>query len=86
MPSPARVGAYHSLTARLSSFPHGELLVTARTAEGLVMAIRHKRARALAVQFQGHGESLRFPRRLEDRSGFVTRQRWQPRNISVRWL
>ena len=56
VPSPARVGAYHSLTARLSSFPHGELLVTARTAEGLVMAIRHKRARALAVQF--HPESI----------------------------
>jgi anthranilate synthase len=56
VPSPARVGAYHSLTARLSDFPHDELLVTARTAEGLVMAIRHRRAPALAVQF--HPESI----------------------------
>ena len=63
VPSPARVGAYHSLTARLSSFPHGELLVTARTAEGLVMAIRHKRARALAVQF--HPESILSMRAAE---------------------
>jgi len=63
VPSPARVGAYHSLTARLSSFPHGELLVTARTAEGLVMAIRHKRARAMAVQF--HPESILSMRAAE---------------------
>jgi anthranilate synthase len=56
VPSPAKVGAYHSLTARLQDFPHGELAVTARTADGLVMAVRHKRLPALAVQF--HPESI----------------------------
>jgi anthranilate synthase len=56
VPSPARVGAYHSLTARLADFPHKELLVTARTQAGLVMAIRHQRLPAMAVQF--HPESI----------------------------
>ena len=56
VPSPAKVGAYHSLTARHGGFPHGELAVTARTADGLVMAVRHKRHAALAVQF--HPESI----------------------------
>lgn len=56
VPSPARVGAYHSLTARLADFPHDELLVTARTEAGLVMAVRHRRLPAMAVQF--HPESI----------------------------
>jgi anthranilate synthase len=56
VPSPARVGAYHSLTARLADFPHKELLVTASTPAGLVMAIRHRRLPAMAVQF--HPESI----------------------------
>jgi anthranilate synthase len=55
VPSPARVGAYHSLTARRDTFPD-ELAITARTAEGLVMAVRHKRFPAMAVQF--HPESI----------------------------
>jgi anthranilate synthase len=56
VPSPARVGAYHSLTARLADFPHDELAVIARTAEGLVMAIRHRKLPLAAVQF--HPESI----------------------------
>ncbi len=56
VPSPCRVGAYHSLTARRDGFPEKELQVTARTEDGLVMAIRHRRHRALAVQF--HPESI----------------------------
>ena len=56
VPSPCKVGAYHSLTACAGDFPHGELLVTARTEAGLVMAIRHRRAPAMAVQF--HPESI----------------------------
>lgn len=56
VPNPCRVGAYHSLTARRERFPHAELLVTAETADGLVMAIRHRRYPAVAVQF--HPESI----------------------------
>jgi anthranilate synthase len=56
VPNPCRVGAYHSLTARRSGFPEPELRITAETADGLVMAVRHRRYPALAVQF--HPESI----------------------------
>lgn len=54
--SPARVGAYHSLTARRDRFPHGELDITAETETGLVMAVSHRRRPIAAVQF--HPESI----------------------------
>jgi anthranilate synthase len=53
--SPARVGAYHSLTARLDDFPD-VLDVTGRNETGLVMALRHKTLPIAAVQF--HPESI----------------------------
>ncbi|HEX2117369.1 MAG TPA: anthranilate synthase component I [Alphaproteobacteria bacterium] len=56
VPSPARVGAYHSLTARLDDFPSDNLTVTARNETGLVMAIRHNTLPIAAVQF--HPESI----------------------------
>jgi anthranilate synthase len=56
LPLPLTVGAYHSLTARMATFPHGELAVTAMNETGLVMAIRHRRLRLAAVQF--HPESI----------------------------
>ncbi len=56
LPLPMTVGAYHSLTARMSAFPHGELAVTALNETGLVMAIRHRRLPLAAVQF--HPESI----------------------------
>jgi anthranilate synthase len=54
--SPAKVGAYHSLTAGLEDFPHEALAVTARNEHGLVMAVQHRRAPIAAVQF--HPESI----------------------------
>jgi anthranilate synthase len=56
MPLPFTVGAYHSLTARMSAFPHQELAVSAMNETGLVMAIRHRRLPIAAVQF--HPESI----------------------------
>ncbi|MBL8807857.1 MAG: anthranilate synthase component I [Rhodospirillales bacterium] len=56
LPSPCAVGAYHSLHARLDAFPQDELEITARTAAGLVMAVRHRRLPIAAVQF--HPESI----------------------------
>ncbi len=56
LPLPVTVGAYHSLTARMSSFPHEELVITAMNETGLVMAIRHRRLPIVAVQF--HPESI----------------------------
>ncbi len=56
VPSPARVGAYHSLTARREDFPDGAFAIVARNESGLVMAIRHRRLPIAAVQF--HPESI----------------------------
>jgi anthranilate synthase len=56
LPSPATVGAYHSLTARREGFPDRELEVTARTESGLVMAVQHRTLPIAAVQF--HPESI----------------------------
>jgi anthranilate synthase len=56
LPNPCTVGAYHSLHARESAFPHGELDIVARTKAGLIMAVRHKRLPIAAVQF--HPESI----------------------------
>jgi anthranilate synthase len=55
VPSPCRLGAYHSLIADLAELPE-VLEVTARNETGLVMAIRHRRLPLMAVQF--HPESI----------------------------
>ncbi|GAB4370566.1 MAG: anthranilate synthase component I [Bryobacter sp.] len=55
LPSPLKVGRYHSLHARESVFPN-ELEVTARTADGVIMGVRHRELPIEAVQF--HPESL----------------------------
>src|SRR4029077_20079847 len=56
-------GGYHSLYARLDSVP-GDLLVTADTADGVVMGIEHRSLPIAAVQF--HPESIMT---LQDRVG-----------------
>ena len=55
LPTPVGVGRYHSLYANLASLPK-ELKVTARTDDGIVMAIEHESLPIAAVQF--HPESL----------------------------
>ncbi len=55
LPSPLAVGAYHSLHAPAAALPR-ELVVTARTETGLVMALRHVHLPIAAVQF--HPESI----------------------------
>lgn len=55
LPDPCEVGAYHSLVADRATFP-AELEVTAWTAEGLVMGIKHRTKPIQAVQF--HPESI----------------------------
>ena len=55
LPSPLRVGRYHSLVVEPASLP-AELEVTARSAEGEIMALRHRRHPVLGVQF--HPESV----------------------------
>jgi anthranilate synthase/aminodeoxychorismate synthase-like glutamine amidotransferase len=56
--SPLEVGRYHSLVAEPASLP-AELVVTARTAEGEIMGIRHATLEVEGVQF--HPESVLTP-------------------------
>jgi len=55
LPSPCHVGAYHALYADEREFPDC-LEVIARNERGMIMAIRHRRLPASAVQF--HPESI----------------------------
>ncbi len=58
LPSPCEVGRYHSLIAEHASLP-AELVVTARTAEGEIMGLRHTQLNIEGVQF--HPESVLTP-------------------------
>ena len=55
LPSPLTATRYHSLTLAPDSIPD-ELLVTARTPDGTVMGVRHRRLPVEGVQF--HPESV----------------------------
>ena len=58
LPQPLEVGRYHSLVADPGSLPR-ELQVTARTAEGEIMGLRHATLTVEGVQF--HPESVLTP-------------------------
>ena len=58
LPNPFAAGRYHSLIARRDEVPD-ELEVTAWTAEGEVMGVRHKKLALEGVQF--HPESILTP-------------------------
>jgi anthranilate synthase/aminodeoxychorismate synthase-like glutamine amidotransferase len=55
LPNPLTVGRYHSLVVEEKSLPP-ELAVTARTADGMVMAMAHLQYPVVGVQF--HPESI----------------------------
>jgi anthranilate synthase/aminodeoxychorismate synthase-like glutamine amidotransferase len=56
--NPCEIGRYHSLIAEPGSLPD-ELIVTARTAEGEIMGLRHASLNVEGVQF--HPESVLSP-------------------------
>jgi anthranilate synthase/aminodeoxychorismate synthase-like glutamine amidotransferase len=58
LPQPCEVGRYHSLIAAPASLPP-ELEVSGRTAEGEIMAVRHRTFTVEGVQF--HPESILTP-------------------------
>ena len=58
LPLPLEVGRYHSLVAEPTAIPP-ELVVTARTAEGEIMGVRHRTLAVEGVQF--HPESVLTP-------------------------
>src|SRR5690606_40619043 len=67
IPAPFEAGCYHSWAAAPSTLPP-ELRVTAYSAEGVIMAVRHVRYPACGVQF--HPESVLTPcgeRLIQDR-------------------
>jgi anthranilate synthase/aminodeoxychorismate synthase-like glutamine amidotransferase len=55
LPNPLAVGRYHSLIVKESTLPT-ELAVTARTDDGTIMALAHRRWPVIGVQF--HPESI----------------------------
>ena len=58
LPQPLEAGRYHSLVADPATLP-AELVVSARTAEGEIMGLRHVRLPVAGVQF--HPESVLTP-------------------------
>jgi anthranilate synthase/aminodeoxychorismate synthase-like glutamine amidotransferase len=58
LPQPCEVGRYHSLIAKPETLPD-TLEVSARTPEGEIMAVRHRRFTVEGVQF--HPESVLTP-------------------------
>jgi len=68
-PSPMMVGRYHSLVIEPQSLPT-ELIVTARTQDGVIMAVRHRDRPVMGVQF--HPESVLTDHGLTLLENFVT--------------
>ncbi len=58
LPNPLSAGRYHSLVVEADSLP-AELEISARSAEGEVMALRHRQHLVVGVQF--HPESVLTP-------------------------
>jgi anthranilate synthase/aminodeoxychorismate synthase-like glutamine amidotransferase len=58
LPQPCEVGRYHSLIASPADVP-AELEISARTSQGEIMAVRHRRLNVEGVQF--HPESILTP-------------------------
>jgi anthranilate synthase/aminodeoxychorismate synthase-like glutamine amidotransferase len=68
LPQPCEVGRYHSLIAAPASLP-AELEVSARTEEGEIMGVRHRRFSVEGVQF--HPESILTPEGPKLMSNFL---------------
>jgi anthranilate synthase/aminodeoxychorismate synthase-like glutamine amidotransferase len=75
LPEPCEVGRYHSLIAAPATLPP-ELEVSGRTAEGEIMAVRHRTLMVEGVQF--HPESIltpEGPRLMQNFLAFTAGQR-----------
>ena len=73
------MGRYHSLIAAPESLP-GELEVTARTAEGEIMGVRHRTLRVEGVQF--HPESILTPDGPRLMQNFLEFTKDQPKRVA----
>ena len=63
LPNPLRVARYHSLVIDEQTLPR-ELIITARTADGVPMAMRHRTRRLYGVQFHPESVLTQFGRPL----------------------
>ncbi|MEJ7755376.1 MAG: aminodeoxychorismate/anthranilate synthase component II [Nocardioidaceae bacterium] len=68
MAGPLTVGRYHSLVVESASLPQ-QLIVTARTVDGVIMGVRHRDLAVEGVQF--HPESILTPRGHELMANFL---------------
>ncbi|MCU0879744.1 MAG: aminodeoxychorismate/anthranilate synthase component II [Pirellulaceae bacterium] len=68
LPSPLTVGRYHSLVVEEASLPP-ELVVSARTADGTIMALAHRERPVVGLQF--HPESILTDRGYDLLAGFL---------------
>lgn len=68
MPSPLRVGRYHSLIVDRNTLP-GELCITAQSDDGIVMGLAHRQHPTFGVQF--HPESILTDRGYELLGNFL---------------
>ena len=68
-PAETPVARYHSLTADSTTIPD-ELLITARTEDGEIMAVQHKTHPVFGVQF--HPESIMTPDGKQMLRNFIT--------------
>jgi anthranilate synthase component 2 len=75
MTNPFEAGRYHSLVVREEGLP-AELVVTARTPDGLVMALAHRSKPVFGVQF--HPESVLTPEGETLLANFIALARGAP--------
>ena len=68
LPSPFRATRYHSLLVDEASLPT-ELVITARTASGLIMGLRHRKFPVVGMQF--HPESILTEHGLQMIENFI---------------
>lgn len=69
IPSPAQIGRYHSLMIDEETLPN-ELVITAKSTDGVIMGIRHRTLQLEAVQF--HPESILTPEGKQMIENFVS--------------
>jgi len=75
LPSPLKVGRYHSLVVEIDDPERSALVVTARSEEGEIMALHHREHPTYGVQF--HPESILTQRGLTLVGNFLrVAQKW----------
>ena len=83
MPSPLRVARYHSLIVEEASLPP-ELIITARTFDGVVMGLRHQSRPLYGVQFHPESVLTQFGRPLLANFLQIAKVDFQPSSL-VDW-